>query len=422
MTPIRGRTAVVPYPSAVPNDDAPNFRLRRLVVGVLAVFILIVAIGVPVAILAPVPEAQASVPQAAPTTTPAAHPQFPSFGDGAIGAVGLPGVLATSGSQKPHSIASITKVVTMLVVLERKPLTGGQQGPTITFTDRDVQIYDQVIANNGSNAPVAAGWKLTERQAIETTMLPSANNYAESLAIWAYGSVPKFLTAAKAFLQAHKLNHTTLVDSNGLDPGDRSTPSDLVALGKLAHANAVLAEIVAEQSVTEPQIGLLTNTNELLGQDGVDGMKTGTTDQAGACLLFSAKVNVDGQPVELVGVILGAASHPQLDATVPGLLKSVAAGLHEVRLSTKAEPFATYHTKWGGTAKAVAGADATVLVWGKQHVTRTTQVVDIRGGRKNLRVGTVSFSIAGRVVPVPLVLDRNVLAAPVWWRLTHPLR
>ncbi len=92
----------------------------------------------------------------------------------------------------------------MLVVLEKKPLTGSQQGPTITFTDRDVQIYDQVIANNGSNAPVAAGWKLTERQAIETTMLPSANNYAESLAIWAYGSVPKFLTAAKAFLQAHR--------------------------------------------------------------------------------------------------------------------------------------------------------------------------------------------------------------------------
>ncbi|HEY8318488.1 MAG TPA: D-alanyl-D-alanine carboxypeptidase [Amnibacterium sp.] len=406
----------------MPNDDAPNFRLRRLVVGVLAVFILIVAIGVPVAILAPVPEAQASVPQAAPTTTPAAHATFPSFGDGAVGAVGLPGVLATSGSQKPHSIASITKVVTMLVVLEKKPLTGSEQGPTITFTDRDVQIYDQVIANNGSNAPVAAGWKLTERQAIETTMLPSANNYAESLAIWAYGSVPRFLTAAKAFLKAHGLTHTTLVDSNGLDAGDKSTPSDLVALGMLAHANAVLAEIVSMHSVTEPQIGLLTNTNELLGQAGVDGMKTGTTDQAGACLLFTAKVSVDGQPVELVGVILGAPSHPQLDATVPGLLRSVTAGLHEVKLSTKAEPFATYHTKWGGTAKAVAGADAMVLVWGKQHVSRTTQVEDIRGGRKNERVGSVAFAIAGRTVAVPLLLDRNVLAAPVWWRLTHPLR
>ncbi|MCU1474978.1 MAG: D-alanyl-D-alanine endopeptidase [Amnibacterium sp.] len=422
MTPIRGVRRDVPYPSAVPNDETPNHRLRRLVVAVLAAFILVVVIGVPVAILAPVPKAEASVPAAAATTTPAAHPRFPSFGDGAIGAVGLPGVLARSGSQSPHSIASITKVVTMLVVLQRKPLTGAQEGPTITFTQRDVQIYQNVIADNGSNAPVSAGWKLTERQAIETTMLPSANNYAESLALWAYGSVPKYLTAARAFLKANGLTHTTLVDTNGLDPGDRSTPADLVALGKLAHANSVLAQIVSMATVTEPQIGLLTNTNELLGQAGVDGMKTGTTDQAGACLLFSAKVTVDGTPVELVGVILGAASHPQLDATVPGLLKSVAAGLHEVRLSSKAEPFATYHTKWGGTAKAIAAADQTVLVWSRQSVRRTTQVAEIRGGRKNERVGSVTFAVADRTVRVPLLLDRNVLAAPVWWRLTHPVR
>ena len=422
MTPIRGVGGDVPYPSSVQNDETPNHRLRRVVVAVLTTFILVVVIGVPAAILAPVPKADASVPSAAPTVTSAAHPRFPSFGDGAIGAVGLPGVLARSGSQSPHPIASITKVVTMLVVLERKPLAGAQEGPTITFTQRDVQIYQDVIAVDGSNAPVQAGWKLTERQAIETTMLPSANNYAESLAIWAYGSVPKYLTAARAFLKAHGLTHTSLVDTNGLDPGDKSTPEDLVALGKLAHADPVLAQIVSLRSVTEPQIGLLTNTNELLGQAGVDGLKTGTTDQAGACLLFSAKVSVDGQPVELIGVILGAATHPQLDATVPGLLKSVAAGLHEVRLSTKAQPFATYHTKWGGTAKAVAAADETVLVWGRHSVSRTTQVADIRGGMKNERVGSVTFRIADRSITVPLLLDRNVLAAPVWWRLTHPVR
>ena len=111
-------------------------------------------------------------------------------------------------------------------------------------------------------------------------------------------------------------------------------------------------------------------------------------------------MSVNGHPVVLIGVILGAATHPQLDATVPGLLKSVTAGLHEVPLSTKGESFATYHTKWGGTAKAVAGSDQTVLVWGKQSVTRTTQVAQIRGGRKNERVGSVTFRIAGRSVTV----------------------
>jgi hypothetical protein len=61
-------------------------------------------------------------------------------------------------------------------------------------------------------------------------------------------------------------------------------------------------------------------------------------------------------------------------------------------------------------------------VWGAQSVTRATQVADIRGGRKNERVGAVTFTVGGRAVTVPLLLDRNVLAAPVWWRLTHPLR
>jgi D-alanyl-D-alanine carboxypeptidase (penicillin-binding protein 5/6) len=406
----------------VPNDDQPNYGLRRLVVTVLTIFILVVAIGVPVAILAPVPQAAASVAPPAASTTAAAHARFPGFGEGAIGAVGLPGVLARSGSQAPHPIASITKVVTMLVVLERKPLGAKDEGPTITFHQQDVQILENVVADGGSSAAVRAGWKLTEREAIETTMLPSANNYAESLAIWAYGSVPKYLAAARSFLRVHGLAHTTLVDTNGLDSGDRSTPADLIELGKLALASPALAPIVAMQTASEPQIGQISNTNALLGESGVNGIKTGTTDQAGACLLFSAKIPVDGRPVEVVGVILGAPTHPQLDATVPALLKSVAAGLHEVPLTTKAQPFATYHTKWGGTANAVAARNATLLVWGRTSVTRAAEVAEIRGGRKNERVGSVTFRVDHRSVSVPLVLDRNVLAAPVWWRLTHPLR
>ncbi len=406
----------------MPTDDQPNFRLRRFLVAALTAFILIVAIGVPTAILAPVPQAQAIVLPASATSTPAAHAKFPSFGHGAIGAVGLPGVLATSGSQSPRPIASITKVVTALVVLQKKPLTATDSGPTIHFTAQDVQILQNVLAQAGSSEPVAPGWKLTERQTLETMLIPSANNYAESLAIWAYGSVPNYLTAARAYLKAHGLTHTTLVDTNGLDAGDRSTPSDLVALGKLALAQPAIAQTVRMQTATEPQIGTITNTNELLGESGVNGLKTGTTDQAGACLLFSARVSVDGEPVELVGVILGAATHPQLDATVPALLQSVASGLHEVHLTSKSQAFATYQTRWGGIAKAVAAGDATLLVWGKTTTERVAQVVDIRGGKKGQRVGTVTYRVGQRTMSMSLVLDRTVLAAPVWWRLTHPLR
>jgi D-alanyl-D-alanine carboxypeptidase (penicillin-binding protein 5/6) len=406
----------------VPTAETPNFAVRRLFVTILTVFILIVAIGVPVAVLGPVPQAAATVAAAQPTTTSPAKVVFPSFGHAAVGVVGMPGVLATSGSQAPRPIASITKVVTALVVLEKKPIEGKGDGPTLTFTERDVAYLSDVMAQDGSSEPVQAGWKMPERRAIETMLIPSANNYAESLAVWAYGSVPKYLAAARSFLDAHGLTHTTLVDTNGLNQGDRSTPADLVALGKLALASPVIAAAVKQSVATEPNVGQIQNTNALLGTLGVNGIKTGTTDQAGACLLFSAQAAVGSRTVQIVGVILGAPTHPQLDATVPNLLTSVRKGLHDVPLAAKGQPLATYHTKWGGVAKAVAKTDADVLVWGRQTVQRTADVAPIRGGKKGQAVGSAIYRVGGQSVPVTLVLDRSVLAAPFWWRLTHPLR
>ena len=406
----------------MPRTESPRYGLRRALVATLAVFILVIGGGVPLAILAPVPRASAEVVPQLVRDTAAAQPVFPSFGSSAIGAVGMPGVLARSGSQGRRPIASITKVITALVVLERRPLQPGEQGPTITFSDQDVRILSDVLARQGSWQQVQSGWRTTERAAIETMLIPSANNYAETLAIWAYGSVPQYLVAARAFLKAHDLDDTVLVDSNGLSDGDRSTPEDLVDLGRLALADPVIAAIVKQESATEPNIGEIDNTNQLLGTHGVDGIKTGTTQDAGACLLFSAKVEVGTRTVQLVGVILGAGTHPQLDARVPALLTSVRKGLHDLRLATKDSAFATYRLKWGGVAKAVPATDARMLVWGRTEVRRSAEVAQISGGRKGERVGTVTYRVGSQTLSVPLVLDRDVLAAPIWWRLTNPLR
>ena len=396
--------------------------LRRVAVAELAAFILVVGVGVPASIAAPVPSARAEVVTAAQTATADAVPAFPGFGSAAIGAVELPGVLAQAGSQRARPIASITKVVTALVVLQRKPLTTGEDGPTITFSNADVAILSDVLAKQGSWQRVESGWRTSERQAIETMLIPSANNYAESLAIWAYGSVPAYLVAARAFLRTHHLDDTRLVDSNGLSDGDRSTPADLVDLGRLALADPVIAATVDKESAREPNIGEVDNTNELLGTHGVNGIKTGTTQDAGACLLFSAKVQVGARTVQLVGVILGASTHPVLDARVPALLRSVQRGLHDVPLTRTDTAYATYRTRWGGVAKAVPQRATSVLVWGRAMVQRSADVRSITGGTKGERVGTVTYRVQDRAVVVPLVLDRDVLAAPVWWRITHPLR
>jgi D-alanyl-D-alanine carboxypeptidase (penicillin-binding protein 5/6) len=394
-------------------------RRRALVFGTLAV-LLAGGVYVPTAAAADVPDAPAVIAAPDVPATEAVEPDFPDFGRGAIGAIGFDGVLASSGDQGPFPIASITKVVTALVVLDAKPLGAGEDGPDIEFTDADVQIYNDVLAQNGSLQPVSAGMVLTQRQTMETMLIPSANNYAESLARWAYGSRDAYLTAARAWLDSHQLTDTVVEDANGLSPSNRSTPADLVALGELALADPTVAAIVAMPAAVEPGIGTIENTNQLLGTSGVDGIKTGTTDEAGACLLFSTDIPVGGETVTVVGAILGAADHDVLDDAVVALLASVTPGFHEVPLVHKGDPYAEYSTEWGSEATAVAAESRSVLTWSDTPVTAEVSARPLESGAAGEDIGSVTFTVGDREYEVPLELDASLADPDLWWRVTNP--
>lgn len=394
-------------------------RRRALVFGTLAV-LLAGGVYVPTAAAADVPDAPAVIAAPDVPATEAVEPDFPDFGRGAIGAIGFDGVLASSGDQGPFPIASITKVVTALVVLDAKPLGAGEDGPDIEFTDADVQIYNDVLAQNGSLQPVSAGMVLTQRQTMETMLIPSANNYAESLARWAYGSRDAYLTAARAWLDSHQLTDTVVEDANGLSPSNRSTPANLVALGELALADPTVAAIVAMPAAVEPGIGTIENTNQLLGTSGVDGIKTGTTDEAGACLLFSTDIPVGGETVTVVGAILGAADHDVLDDAVVALLASVTPGFHEVPLVHKGDPYAEYSTEWGSEATAVAAESRSVLTWSDTPVTAEVSARPLESGAAGEDIGSVTFTVGDREYEVPLELDASLADPDLWWRVTNP--
>jgi D-alanyl-D-alanine carboxypeptidase (penicillin-binding protein 5/6) len=396
------------------------YRRRRITIfGGLAVVLaaLIYAVG---AGTAPLPASAAEVVAPTSLTAAAAAPSWPDFGESAIGAVGFDGVLASSGDQGAVPIASITKMVTSLVILDAKPLAAGEQGPNITFTAADVDIYYDTIAEDGSSAPVVAGMVLTERQALEAMLLPSANNYAVSLATWAYGSVDKYLAAASAWIAAHNLTATTIVDTSGLSAGSMSSPADLVEIAKLVQANPVLAEIVSMTKADLPTIGVVNNTNKLLGDFGVNGIKTGTTDEAGACLLFSADITVGSHTVTLVGVVLGGATHPELNESIATLIESVVPGFHDVELTKKGAEFATYTTKWGQTAHAVTAEAASAVVWSDTPISAQATTTTLRTGSEGESVGAVDFAVGSKTISVPLVLDAKLKDPGFGWRLTNP--
>jgi len=236
--------------------------------------------------------------------------------------VGFAGPLAQSADQSPLPSASITKVITALTILEAHPIAPGEEGPMIEYTDADVDIYWDMIAQNGSVAPVEAGVSMSLKQSLEAVLLPAGGNYAVSLSNWAFGSEQGLVDAARAWLDAHGLVHTTVADASGLSLENTSIPTDLVQLGVLALENPVLAEIVGMASADLP-VGTVRNSNKLLGTHGVERIKTGTTDDA-ANLLFSADYPVGSTTVTVVGVVLGGDTHAVLN-------EAIAAGVSTLR-------------------------------------------------------------------------------------------
>lgn len=232
---------------------------------------------------------------------------WPSYGEAAIGAEGY-GTTA-HGEQAAVPTASVAKVMTALAVLKKKPLGVGEQGPTITLTQQDVDIYNYYSAHDGSRVAVSVGENISEYQALEAMLLPSGNNMADTLADWAFGSVGAYSSYANSLAASYGLTNSDFTSASGFPPSTVSTAQDLVKLGEVALQNPVMSQIVAEQSANIPVAGSISNTNTLLGTDGIDGIKTGNSDQDEGAFMGSRTVTLpNGRTIQLVSVVMDASS------------------------------------------------------------------------------------------------------------------
>lgn len=393
---------------------------RRYPIG--AIILIIVAVYIVAMLLWPAKAIQAIV-TASPEAQPQAAPQliWPGYGQSAIGTVDS-GVIGTAGNQTPVPMASITKIVTALTVLKEKPITIGQATPVITLTAEDAARYNQYYAADGSVAKADAGMQLTEYQLLQGMLINSANNYADTLAVWAYGSIESYLTAAKTYLSENHLTATTVADASGFSPESKSTAQDLVALGKLAMSQTVIADIVAQETANIPNVGPLHTTNLLLNTDGVVGIKTGTTDEAGSCLLFAAKYTIGNTPVTIIGAVLGGPSHAILARDVIKLLDSAKAGFQEVTLADLNQQFALYKSPWGAEAKAVTNKNTKVVTWPGTPVSQKVTTEPLKPNTDLETVGSVKFTANGKEYDSDLVLDSPLKKPDLLWKLTHPMQ
>ena len=384
------------------------------------VLALAIAFYLPITLLAPVEAvAAATVPYSAPHSTSPVL-KLPGYGASAISAIGFAGPLARGGSAKPLPMASITKIITTLVVLEKKPLPVGEAGPSIPFTAADEAIRKAYLARDGDVYPIRVGSSMSESNVITVALVASANNYARALADWAFGSEANFLPVANAWVKAHGMSSTTLTDSTGLNPANRSTPDDLITLGKLALANPVIRHDIGIRKTAIPVVGQIENTNKLLGVNGVFGIKTGTLNSAGASLLFASSFRIGGRIITLVGVILDGPTHPIIDAQIRKMIVTAKSGFRSITLTAKGARFGSYTTRWGTTSDVVATKGASVVVWAGTPVTDTITMRPVTLVARGAVVGSANFTVDGKVYSVPLATTRSLVDPGPVWRLTHP--
>ncbi len=212
-------------------------------------------------------------------------------------------VLFRQNGDEELPMASTTKIMTLLVALE-------YGRPRLNTA---VRIgADAVAAGQGENSHmgVSAGEVFSLSDLLYGMMLPSGDDAAVAVADAIAGSVPAFVGLMNTRAQYLGLTQTHYVNSNGLDAsGHYTTASDLLRLTAFALGVPDFTTIVATPEYIIPATSQhkaydLQNTNELLGPggyDGADGVKTGTTGNAGACLVFSATRG----NTRLLGVLLG---------------------------------------------------------------------------------------------------------------------
>lgn len=346
---------------------------------------------------------------------------WPQRGEAAVAVSGL-GMLASSGSEQAIPAASVTKVMTALVLLEDSKLQLDQTGPVITIGDADVQAYQNDQHDQQSVVRVETGEQITLLQVLQGMLIPSANNLAETAARWDAGSVDAFVTKMNNRAAALHLGHTKFADVSGASSGSVSTPSDLVALGMVAMQNVVFARIVAMEQVDLPVAGTAYNVNRALAQNGIIGVKTGSGLNTGANFLFAANVSVDAHTIVVYGCVMG---EPTLDvafASAKQLIKAMSASLHVRRVMERNETVGTYTTAWGEQSDIVSVFDVDLVEWPGMVLRQDLNVGSLTIDRplpSGTRAGTMHLVLGDYDVRVALATASPLYPPGRLWRLTR---
>jgi len=243
-------------------------------------------------------------------------------------------VLAQSGAARRVPIASITKLMTVLVALEHVRL------------DQVVTVGPTAATIGESTVHLRAGERLTVRDLVKAALIQSANDAADALAgAAARGDVARFVGWMNAKARALGLRDTHFVRPDGLDaPGHLSSARDVLRLAQIAMHRPAIRAIVRERTDVIAGGRVLHTWNDLLGRfPGLIGVKTGHTGGAGWC-----EVGAVRRPgYTIYAVVLGSPTRGTRNDALAELLRWGVSRYRVGELIARARTYARADPGWG---------------------------------------------------------------------------
>lgn len=209
-------------------------------------------------------------------------------------------ILYSQNPDERAAIASVTKIMTLLIAAEE--MKAGR-----LFMEDEITASRNAFLMDGSVIWLNEGEKMSVYDIVRSIVISSANDACVALAEHIGGSEREFVVRMNKRAAELGMTNTHFVNCTGLDDeGHLSTASDVAKMAAElrkydCYDEFLLTRLTYVREGTQRETQLL-NTNKLLGYNGITGLKTGTTDNAGYCFTATAKRN----GMELVAVILGA--------------------------------------------------------------------------------------------------------------------
>lgn len=319
-------------------------------------------------------------------------------------------VLYESNSHERLAPASVTKVMTMLLIMEA--IDSGKIG-----WDDTVTASEAASAKGGSQIYLKVGETMTVSDMLKSIAVSSANDCACAMAEHLAGSESAFVDCMNARAKELGMEDTHFVNCTGLDDGEnasehRTSAYDIALMSRellKMHPDIQKFTTIWMDTVRDGAFGL-SNTNKMIRfYSGATGLKTGFTSGAGYCL--SASAQRDG--LELIAVVMGCDTSADRFAACKSMLDYGFANFALVTAQMQEDAVVPVRLGVAESVRAIPGADPQLLIDKGQRSQVTTKVVlepEVSAPvSKGQRLGTLTVQAGEQILAqVPLVAEEEV--------------